>query len=141
VKRFFLALFTVFVVDQLIKLIILGGFRWESECISIVLVYNEGVAFSMFAFLGEYLKYIQLVLISTIAIYSLINKEMLEKYALPLGIVVGAGGANILDRFVHGGVVDYVYWHCWFDFAIFNFADVMIDVAILLIILISLKKK
>jgi len=26
--------------------------------------------------------------------------------------------------------VDYVAWHCGFDFAVFNFADVMIDVAV-----------
>ncbi|MFA4832456.1 signal peptidase II, partial [Helicobacter pylori] len=30
----------------------------------------------------------------------------------------------------HGGVVDYVYYHYGFDFAIFNFADVMIDVGV-----------
>jgi signal peptidase II len=37
---------------------------------------------------------------------------------------------------LHGGVVDYVFWHCGFDFAVFNFADVMIDVAVVLILLI-----
>ena len=42
--------------------------------------------------------------------------------------------ANILDRFLHGGVVDYIYWHYGFDFPIFNFADIIIDCGIVLFI-------
>jgi len=45
------------------------------------------------------------------------------------------------DRFVHGGVVDYVAWHCGFDFAVFNYADVMIDIAIAWILLQSFLSK
>jgi signal peptidase II len=52
-----------------------------------------------------------------------------------------AGGiSNIIDRFIHGGVVDYVYWHCGFDFAIFNLADVLIDIAVVLIIWQQIKE-
>ena len=47
--------------------------------------------------------------------------------------------SNIIDRFVYEGVVDYVYWHYWFDFAIFNLADVLIDCSVVIIILQMLK--
>ena len=57
------------------------------------------------------------------------------------GILFGAAIGNLYDRFVYGGVVDYVYWHCGFDFAVFNFADVMIDLSVLWLLLISFKKK
>lgn len=133
-----LALF-IFILDQYIKNLILDGFRYETECISITFTLNKGVAFSMFASLGEYLKFIQVGVIILAFVYVVYEKLFFEYY-LPASILVGAAVSNIYDRFVHGGVVDYVAWHCWFDFAVFNFADVMIDFAVLLIIIISFKK-
>ncbi len=126
---FLLALSGIYIVDQSIKEIFLAGWRWGSECISLSLVYNRGVAFSMFAFLGPYLKWIQIALLAAVLGYIIHGKHMKE-YALPLGILFGAAISNIADRFMHGGVVDYVHWHCGFDFAVFNFADVMIDFAV-----------
>ena len=124
----------VFVLDQLIKFFFVQGFSWESSCISLELHYNKGVAFSMFAFLGENLKWIQLVLISALIVY-IFRGGYLKNYLLPAAILTGAALGNLLDRFVHGGVVDYIYWHCGFEFAIFNFADMMIDLAIALFLL------
>lgn len=88
----------------------------------------------MFAFLGENLKWIQLVLISALIVY-IFRGGYLKNYLLPAAILTGAALGNLLDRFVHGGVVDYIYWHCGFEFAIFNFADMMIDLAIVLFLL------
>jgi signal peptidase II len=124
----------VFVFDQLIKFFFVQGFSWESSCISLELHYNKGVAFSMFAFLGENLKWIQLVLISALIVY-IFRGGYLKNYLLPAAILTGAALGNLLDRFIHGGVVDYIYWHCGFEFAIFNFADMMIDLAIALFLL------
>ena len=124
----------IFALDQLIKFSFVQGFSWESSCISLVLHYNKGVAFSMFAFLGENLKWIQLALISALIVY-IFKGGYLKSYLLPAGILTGAALGNLLDRFVHGGVVDYIYWHCGFEFAIFNFADMMIDLAIALFLL------
>lgn len=126
---FFLALAGVYIVDQSIKEIFLAGWRWGSDCISLSLVFNKGVAFSMFAFLGPYLKWIQIALLAAIMGY-IIHGGYIRRYSLPLGILFGAAIGNVTDRFLHGGVVDYVHWHCGFDFAVFNFADVMIDVAV-----------
>ncbi|MEK6659381.1 MAG: signal peptidase II, partial [Campylobacterota bacterium] len=96
-------------------------------------------AFSMFAFLDESLKYIQSVLIFGILLYIIYLREVC--YAFPAGLMLGGAFSNIYDRFVHGGVVDMVYWHCGFDFAVFNFADVMIDVAVAWILLLNFKPK
>lgn len=138
--KFFGAFVFVFVVDQLIKVLFLNGYDWNSSCISLNFTLNKGVAFSMFAFLGEWLKYIQLVLIGAVLGYLIWKREKVYEYALPLGLLMGGGISNLLDRFLHGGVVDYVYWHCGFDFAIFNFADVMIDLGVLMILIISFRK-
>lgn len=129
----------IFIIDQNIKSLFVDGWRHYGECIDLILVYNKGVAFSMFAFLDEWLKYIQLVLIGAIFIYIVRLKELC--YAFPAGLMLGAALSNIYDRFIHGGVVDMVYWHCGFDFAVFNFADVMIDVAVVWILILSLRPK
>jgi len=110
---------------------------YETSCINMRLVFNYGVAFSMLAFLDEYLKWLQLVLIFGVLAYVIRLKK--SCYMLPAGILIGAGLSNVYDRFVHGGVVDYIFWHCGFDFAIFNFADVMIDLAVLWLLILNLK--
>ncbi|WP_457592939.1 signal peptidase II [Hydrogenimonas sp.] len=126
---FLLAAAGIYIVDQSIKQIFLAGWHWQSACISLSLVFNKGVAFSMFSFLGPYLKWIQIALLAGVMGY-IIHGGHLRRYSMPLGILFGAAIGNIVDRFLHGGVVDYVHWHCGFDFAVFNFADVMIDVAV-----------
>jgi len=133
----FLALAGIFIIDQNIKALFIGGYRFYSDCIDLTLVYNKGVAFSMFAFLESWLKWLQLLLIGGVLIYVVRLKKLC--YMFPVGILMGAGLSNVYDRFVHPGVVDYVYWHCGFDFAVFNFADVMIDVAVLWLLLLNLK--
>jgi len=125
----------VFIVDQVVKY----GFAnldWDvnGPYMSLKLAYNYGVAFSMFSFLEHYLKFIQLgiVLIATVYLYK--NKNVFKEYYLPIALLYAGGLSNILDRFTYGGVVDYFYWHYLFDFAIFNIADVIIDLAVVIII-------
>ena len=130
-----LAIFVLLVsIDQYIKFIFVNGYIWHSDCISLVLAYNKGVAFSMFAFLDLYLKYIQITLLLSGIIYLLKNKEIFLEYYIPIALLFSGAISNIIDRFLHIGVVDYIYWHCKFDFAIFNLADVLIDLAVVLII-------
>lgn len=133
---FLLIAIATWIVDQSIKTLFVDGYYWGSRCISLELHYNKGVAFSMLAFLGPYLKWIQIVLIAGIVGY-VFYERLLQKYAFPLGLLIGAAVSNLYDRFRHEGVVDYVAWHCGFNFAVFNYADVMIDIAIAWILLIA----
>ncbi|MFA6192964.1 MAG: signal peptidase II [Sulfurimonas sp.] len=134
-----LALGGIFIIDQYIKMLFVDGFRYYTQCIDFILVYNKGVAFSMLSFLDESLKYIQLAMVSGILIYIIYMRKIC--YAIPAGFMLGGAFSNIYDRFIHGGVVDMVYWHCGFNFAVFNFADVMIDVAVAWILLLNFKPK
>ncbi len=142
VKAFILLVFVaigVFVADQVLKNVFVEGFRQYTQCIDLILVFNKGVAFSMFAFLAEWLKWIQLALLAAVVGYALWLKQ--KCYLIPVGIMVGAGLSNVADRFIYGGVVDYVYWHCGFNFAVFNMADVMIDIAVLWLFILNFKPK
>jgi signal peptidase II len=134
---FFLALIGTFIIDQGIKDLFVAGYDWQSDCISLELHYNKGVAFSMFAFLGPYLKWLQALLIGGIILY-LFFSGLVKQYAFPLGLLLGGAIGNLYDRFTQEGVVDYIYWHCWFDYPVFNYADIMVIIGVGWIALSSL---
>ncbi|EAJ1254949.1 lipoprotein signal peptidase [Campylobacter lari] len=133
--KFWLVFVLIFILDQASKYLFLQGLEHKGEFFDLVLTYNTGVAFSMFAFLGEYLKYIQLVFILALFGYLLYQKEFFKTHMIAFAIMLSAGCSNLLDRFVHIGVVDFVFWHKWFEFAVFNFADVMINISVALILI------
>jgi len=126
---FLLVAIGTFIIDQNIKILFVEGYYRAGECIDLELHYNKGVAFSMFAFIGPYLKWIQSLLIVGI-MYFVLKEGYLKRYAFPVGLLIGGALGNVYDRFVHEGVVDYIAWHCGFNFAVFNYADVAIDLAV-----------
>jgi len=140
---FLLVVVGTFVIDQNIKIWAMdavGGIEYmtiaKGACIDLELHYNRGVAFSMLAFLGDNLKWVQLFLILGIVAYVL-YEGYLKRYAYAIGLIVGGALGNLYDRFIHEGVVDYVAWHCGFNFAVFNYADVMINLGVGIILLMT----
>ena len=132
-----------FIIDQAIKVWAMDAVNgveyaviMEGSCINLELFYNRGVAFSMLASLGDNLKWLQLVLIIGIIAY-VFYEGYLKQYAFAIGLIVGGALGNLYDRFIHEGVVDYVAWHCGFNFAVFNYADVMIDLGVAIILLMT----
>ncbi|CAA6821714.1 MAG: Lipoprotein signal peptidase (EC [uncultured Sulfurovum sp.] len=132
-----------FIIDQAIKVWAMDAVNgveyaviMEGSCINLELFYNRGVAFSMLASLGDNLKWLQLVLIIGIIAY-VFYEGYLKQYAFAIGLIVGGALGNLYDRFLHEGVVDYVAWHCGFNFAVFNYADVMIDLGVAIILLMT----
>ncbi|MEO1941680.1 MAG: signal peptidase II [Campylobacterales bacterium] len=119
----------VLLIDQGLKAFFWWGFNWHSQCISLVLVVNRGVAFSLLEELGGNLKFYQLILIGVVALL-LWREGALQRHPILFGLIFGGGLSNILDRFTRGGVVDYLYWHCGFQFPVFNLADVLIDLGV-----------
>jgi signal peptidase II len=140
---FILLVIGTFIIDQSLKVMAMeavNGVEYttilKGSCIDLVLYYNRGVAFSMLEFIGDNLKWVQLLLIFGIIFY-IVYEGYVKKYAFPLGLIIGGALGNLYDRFIHEGVVDYVAWHCGFDFAVFNYADVMIDLGVAIILLLS----
>jgi signal peptidase II len=140
---FILLVVGTFIIDQNLKVMAMeavDGIQYatilKGSCIDLELHYNPGVAFSMLSFLGDNLKWVQLFIIVGIIFY-IFYEGYVKIYALPLGLIIGGALGNLYDRFVHQGVVDYVAWHCGFEFAVFNYADVMIDLGVAIILLLS----
>ena len=85
---FFLVALGTFIVDQNIKSLFLEGYYRAGECIDLELHYNKGVAFSMFSFMGAYLKWIQALLV--IGILYFVSKEgYIKRHPFPIGLLIG----------------------------------------------------
>lgn len=98
---------------------------------------NQGAAFSMFDSNGPVL--IALIAVAVIVIVYLylrmLNTGSLL-YKLIFGLIIGGATGNLLDRFIHGSVVDFVWFQIpqiGFSFAIFNLADAAISVGVVLL--------
>lgn len=136
-----LIVIVVVILDRLSKNIFLAGFEWHFTPISFYLVYNDGVAFSMLSFLQGYLKYIQIALIIIAGVFLVKEKKFLNENTYALALIFTGGISNIYDRFFYPGVIDFIAWHYWFNFAVFNIADVCINLGVFIIILKEIFKK
>lgn len=136
-----LVIIFVIILDRLSKNIFLAGYEWHFTPISFYLVFNDGVAFSMLSFLQGYLKYIQIILLFIAGIFLIKEKKFLNDNYYALSLILAGGMSNIYDRFFYPGVIDFIAWHYWFNFAVFNIADVCINFGVFIIILKEIFKK
>jgi len=67
----------------------------------------------------------------------LFGKGWLGKTAFCL--LVGGIAGNVIDRVAWGHVVDFIHWHGWFDFPVFNIADSAICIGAACYLLVSLR--
>lgn len=98
---------------------------------------NQGAAFSMFNSNGPVL--IALIAVA-VAVIVYLYLRMLNTgsllYKLIFGLIIGGATGNLLDRFTHGSVVDFVWFRIpqiGFSFAIFNLADAAISIGVVLL--------
>ena len=90
--------------------------------------YNYGAAFSFLSDAGGWQKYLFTALalgISGLLGFWLARTPRGEwKVALPYALVIGGALGNVIDRLVHGKVIDFIQWY-WRDYywPSFNIAD------------------
>ncbi|HEU4773592.1 MAG TPA: signal peptidase II [Lysobacter sp.] len=93
--------------------------------------YNTGAAFSFLSDAGGWQKYFFVALAAGICgllAYWLTRTARRDwKTALPYALVIGGAVGNVVDRLIHGHVVDFIQWH-WQDWywPAFNIADAAI---------------
>jgi len=109
---------------------------------NIILVWNNGVSFSMFSnntLIGRFLL-IALSVTTYVALYLKKEKNKLNRFALII-IIAGAIG-NILDRLRYGAVIDFLDFYIGeYHWPAFNLADIYICTGVGLIILNSIISK
>jgi len=104
-------------------------------------IHNFGVSFGLFSgtISALYLIIISLSVVFFIVYLLLNTQDNLEYWGL-LIIICGAVG-NIVDRFLNGYVIDFIYFHInQYYWPAFNFADIYISIGIIMILLNILKK-
>jgi signal peptidase II len=139
----------VIVLDQASKLYIAAHMHlYETivlipNLLDLTYALNPGASFSLFADLPAGLRLPLLSGLSMIAIVVLIvllllsERPTLTSVALAL-ILAGAAG-NLIDRAVHGQVIDFVRAHYYaYSWPIFNVADSAISIGVALILLGSI---
>lgn len=100
-------------------------------------VHNTGAAFSLFTGGSDWLKWISLVVSIGLVIYGLVSPQIpvLEQWGY--GLILGGAVGNGLDRFLTGHVVDFIDFRL-IHFAVFNLADVSINLGIACLLLSTL---
>ena len=113
------------------------------------LAYNYGAAFSFLADAGGWQKWffsgLALVMSLFLIIYLIKAPRKATLLSLGLAMVLGGAVGNLIDRLLHGHVIDFIHVHyadVW-HYPIFNIADVGISLGVLLIVIdmLFLEKK
>jgi signal peptidase II len=137
----------IIVLDQISKFAILKTLPlhagWEiTGFFNLVHVRNEGAAFSFLADQAGWQRYFFITLgalISALIVYWL-KKPAPTAYKGALALILGGAIGNVIDRIVHGNVIDFIDLHAagW-HWPAFNVADSAITVGAVLILLSSFK--
>lgn len=94
---------------------------------------NDGMAFSMLA--GKQTLLIAMTSIMLVCVLLLLLfRKMGPWERVSWTLILGGGIGNLIDRFFHGVVVDYINV-LFVQFAVFNFADVCITTGVILLML------
>ena len=130
-------------IDQLIKLWAsnvlqpVGAMPLIPHVVELRFVLNQGMAFSLLS--GKQLFLIIATSIALILVaYGLFFRsrgKLLQQIAFILVLAGGIG--NLIDRVLNGEVVDYIN-PLFIDFAVFNFADILVCVGVALWVLVIL---
>ena len=129
----FLLAFLVIVLDQYTKLWASNHlvYRVPVEITSwfdLMLAHNTGAAFSFLASAGGWQRWFLATVAALVSVFVAVWLSRLEPQqrllGLSLGLILGGGLGNLIDRVTLGYVVDFISWHyqSWY-WPAFNIAD------------------
>lgn len=134
--------------DQLIKLLI-SHFLVEFEYVDIIKnvltithVHNTGAAFSILSDNVILLVGISLIALVLIYFYVLKKIEYAMKNIFIYSLLIGGIIGNLIDRVVHGYVIDYISVNIFgYHFPVFNLADMFIVISVFLLLIITFQEE
>jgi signal peptidase II len=139
----------VIVLDQLFKTLIVGNYQLgESRIVTsffnVVRVHNSGAAFSFLAGASGWQRWFFVGLGFAAAgfiVWMLKRHGGQRLFGWALALILGGALGNVIDRLLHGHVIDFIQVHYagWF-FPSFNVADAAISVGAVLLIMDELRR-
>lgn len=128
----------VLIVDQFTKVLILGYFQYGdtttvTSFFNIVRAHNTGAAFSFLAAASGWQRWLftGIAVAAVLFILYLLRKHAGQKlFCFSLACILGGAIGNMIDRLMHGYVVDFLqfHWHARWYFPAFNVADTAITI-------------
>ena len=134
----------IILADQFTKTLIIGYYRLGDSTpvtsfFNIVRAHNTGAAFSFLAGAGGWQRWFftGVGAVATIFILWMLRSHHGQKlFAFALACILGGAIGNVIDRLIHGYVVDFLdfYYGTW-HFPAFNVADSAITIGAVCLIL------
>ena len=134
----------IFLADQFTKVLILGYYKlgdatYVTSFFNVVRVHNSGAAFSFLANAGGWQRWFFTVIgiVAAIFIVWMLKSHPGQKlFSFALACILGGAIGNLVDRSLHGYVVDFLDFHAagW-HFPAFNVADSGITIGAVCLIL------
>ena len=114
------------------RITVLPFFDWT-------LLFNPGAAFSFLANADGWQRWFFTALALGAAgfiLWMMHQHRAQHRFMLALAMILGGALGNVIDRIVHGHVIDFLlfYWHDWY-YPAFNLADIAITLGAILLIL------
>ena len=139
----------VIVLDQLFKTMILGNYmlgesRTVTSFFNVVRVHNSGAAFSFLAGASGWQRWFFVglgVAAAGFIVWMLKRHGGQRLFGWALALILGGAVGNVIDRLLHGHVIDFIQVHYagWF-FPAFNVADSAISIGAVLLVLDELRR-
>lgn len=134
----------ILIADQFTKTLILGYYQlgdatYVTSFFNIVRAHNTGAAFSFLAGASGWQRWFFVglgVAAAGFIVWMLRGHGTQKMFSLALSLILGGALGNVIDRLLHGYVVDFIQVHYggWY-FPSFNVADSAITVGAVLLIL------
>ena len=134
----------ILIADQFSKLMVLGYYRLGDSTtvtsfFNLVRVHNQGAAFSFLADASGWQRWFFSALGMAAAVFivwMLKSHPGQRLFAFAMSCILGGAIGNVIDRLVHGYVVDFLQFHYagWY-FPSFNLADSAITIGAIAMIL------
>src|SRR5579884_1930068 len=142
----FLVALGVFALDQLTKWIVTGPLHIQDvehlyllPFFQFTYTQNNGISLGLLNATNPLGRWMLVVVTAAIAVGVAIwiTREENRLDRIALGMVLGGALGNILDRALHGYVVDFLDLHFgeWRPFLIFNVCDAAISIAVVILLL------
>jgi len=137
------------IADQFTKVLILGYYRlgdatYVTSFFNVVRVHNSGAAFSFLASASGWQRWFftAIGIAAALFIVWMLKSHAGQKlFSLALACLLGGAIGNVIDRSLHGYVVDFLDFHYrgW-HFPAFNIADSAITLGAIFLILDELRR-
>ena len=139
----------VVLLDQVSKitmsrLLVYGQSEMITPYFNLVMVYNQGAAFSFLANSGGWQRWFfsGLAFVVSLAIIWMLHKNKTQRlFCWALTLILGGAVGNLIDRLLYGHVIDFLDFHIGtLHWPAFNVADSAITVGAALFVLDELRR-